>query len=88
MKWGARREKPDATVLYLCNPDLNEECSKISCFCNEGPCRHTVRKDCAIDNEYNTLYYSRDGETFIQIGSIANDASGKLIIGDDYEYAV
>ena len=31
--------------FYLCSPLLNTECSKESCYINNGPCCHTVNKE-------------------------------------------
>ena len=32
------------SVLYLCDPSKNSECSKEYCFINNGECHHTTNK--------------------------------------------
>ena len=34
--------------LYICDPNLNKECSKTNCHINGGPCIHTVDPENAL----------------------------------------
>ena len=45
------RCKRTSTEVYLCDPDLNKDCSKTGCFINGGECRHTTRIEYARSAE-------------------------------------
>lgn len=37
--------------LYLCNPEKNVNCTKESCYTNNGPCSSTTKPEFAFTNE-------------------------------------
>lgn len=49
--------------IYVCDPQLNESCSKQGCwFIYKGPCRCTKKKKCAKRDENGNAIFASDAE--------------------------
>lgn len=54
------------TNFYLCSPLLNKQCSKESCYINNGACCHTVNKEYS---QKHLLDYKSRNEKAIEYGN-------------------
>lgn len=36
-------------MLYKCDPEKNEKCSKTHCYINGGECEYTTKRKCSVE---------------------------------------